>query len=339
MNHILVTGGAGYIGSHTVIALQDAGYRVTIVDNLSNASPKVLPLIAELSGGKAPVFVQADLCDAAALEAVFAKHGPFDAVIHFAAFKAVGESVSKPLDYYDNNICGSINLAKAMKKHGCKRIVFSSSSTVYGDQPVMPITEDKTGRPSNPYGWTKFMMEQILLDAAAAEQWHLANLRYFNPVGAHPSGRIGEDPVGTPNNLVPFVAQVAVGQREKVFIFGDDYPTPDGTGVRDYIHVMDLADAHVAAVKAIWDKPRALNVNVGTGRGYSVKEVVETFRKVSGKPIPAVVTPRRAGDVATSVGDPSFAAGLLGWKAKRGLEEMIASAWKWQQMNPQGYGK
>lgn len=338
MKNILVTGGAGYIGSHTTIALLEAGYKVVILDDLSNASERVLPRIMELAGEE-PAFEKVNLCDVPALDAVFAKHGPFDAVIHFAAFKAVGESVAKPLDYYDNNIAGSITLAKAMKKHGCPRIVFSSSSTVYGDQPVMPITEDKTGRPSNPYGWTKFMMEQILIDTALAEKWHLANLRYFNPVGAHPSGRIGEDPSGVPQNLVPFVAQVAVGRREKVAIYGDDYPTPDGSGVRDYIHVCDLADAHVAALKAIWDKPQAINVNVGTGRGYSVKEVVEAFRRISGKPIPAVIAPRRPGDVATSVGDPALAARVLGWKAKLGLDEMIADSWRWQQMNPQGYGK
>ncbi len=335
MKKILVTGGAGYIGSHTTIALLKAGYQVVILDNLSNANPKVLPRIAELAG-QAPEFVQADLLDTPAVDAVFVKHQP-DAVIHFAAFKAVGESVALPLMYYENNISGSVALAKTMKKHGCKRIVFSSSSTVYGDQPVMPITEDKTGRPSNPYGWSKFMMEQILIDAAKAEQWHLANLRYFNPVGAHPSGRIGEDPAGVPQNLVPFVAQVAVGLRDKVMIHGDDYLTPDGTGVRDYIHVCDLADAHVAALKAIWEQPRSLNVNIGTGRGYSVKEVIETFRQVSGKTIPAVVGPRRAGDVPTSVGDPTMAAQVLHWQAKHDLKAMIADSWRWQQMNPKGY--
>ncbi len=335
MKKILVTGGAGYIGSHTTIALIKAGYQVVILDNLSNANPKVLPRIAELAG-QAPEFVQADLLDTPAVDAVFAKHQP-DAVIHFAAYKAVGESVSKPLAYYDNNIVGSVELAKTMKRHGCKRIVFSSSSTVYGDQPVIPITEDKTGRPSNPYGWSKFMMEQILLDTAKAEQWHLANLRYFNPVGAHPSGMIGEDPSGVPQNLVPFVAQVAVGLRDKVMIHGDDYPTPDGTGVRDYIHVCDLADAHVAALETIWEQPRSLNVNIGTGRGYSVKEVIKTFRQVSGKTIPAVVGPRRGGDVPTSVGDPAMAAQVLHWAAKYDLKAMITDAWRWQQMNPKGY--
>ena len=336
-NNILVTGGAGYIGSHTTIALLAAGYRVVILDNLSNASPKALERVSELAG-QAPVFVKADLLDAAAVDAVFAQHGPFDAVIHFAAKKAVGESVAQPLMYYENNISGSVVLAKAMKKHGCKRLVFSSSSTVYGDQKKIPICEDQTGTPSNPYGWTKYMMEQVFADTARAEGWHLANLRYFNPVGAHESGRIGEDPTGVPQNLVPFVAQVAVGLREKVTIHGDDYPTPDGSGVRDYIHVVDLADAHVAAVKAIWSAPQVLNVNIGTGRGYSVKEVVETFRQVSGKPIPAVIGPRRPGDVPTSVGDPTLAAKVLHWRAKYDLKDMIASSWKWQEMNPKGYG-
>jgi UDP-glucose 4-epimerase len=333
---VLVTGGAGYIGSHTTLALLASGYEVVILDNLCNASLKALARTEELAGRKIP-FVKADLCDAKAVDEAFSKYGPFDAVIHFAALKAVGESVAQPLRYYDNNINGSIELAKAMKKHGVKRIVFSSSATVYGDPLKVPVTEDESIKATNPYGHTKAMMEQILADTARAEKWHLASLRYFNPVGAHKSGRIGEDPVGTPNNLVPFVAQVAVGMREKVTIFGGDWPTPDGTGVRDYIHVLDLADAHVAALKAIWEAPCVINPNVGSGRGYSVKEVVETFRQVSGKDIPYVVGPRRPGDVANVVGNPAYAESVLKWKAKYDLKDMIADSWRWQEQNPKGY--
>jgi UDP-glucose 4-epimerase len=335
MSCILVTGGAGYIGSHTTVALLEAGHEVFIVDNLSNSSPAVLPRIARIAG-RAPGFVRADLRDRLALAGIFARRR-FDAVIHFAGLKAVGESVAEPLRYYDNNVNGTLGLCEAMAEHGVKTLVFSSSATVYGDPQTVPIREDFPLAPANPYGRSKLMVEDVLRDLAASDRgWRIALLRYFNPVGAHESGLIGEDPDGVPNNLMPFVSQVAVGRRERLSVWGNDYPTPDGTGVRDYIHVADLARGHLAALAHL---PAAgvLTANLGTGRGYSVLEVVRAFERASGLEVPYRFAPRRPGDVAACYADPALAERLLGWRAEKGLEAMCADAWRWQRLNPQGY--
>jgi UDP-glucose 4-epimerase len=336
MPRILLTGAAGYIASHTWLALQEAGFEVVGVDNFSNSSPQVLARLATLSG-QTPVFVQADVTDAAALSQVFAQH-PIDAVVHFAAFKAVGESNEKPLAYYRNNLGGLINVAEVMQAHGVQRLVFSSSATVYGQPERLPILEDAPLSSTNPYGTTKLMGEELLRELQRCDAcWKVACLRYFNPVGAHPSGLIGEDPRGTPNNLMPYVAQVAVGQRERLQVFGNDYPTPDGTGVRDYIHVMDLAAGHVAALHHLIDRKESLTVNLGTGQGYSVLEVIKAFEQASGKAVPYQIVPRRPGDVAACYADPGHAEALLGWRATRGLAEMCRDAWAWQSRNPKGF--
>lgn len=334
---VLVTGGAGYIGSHTSLLLLEAGHRVVVVDSLVNSSQESLRRIEELTGQQIS-FHQVDLLDAPALGRVFETEGAIDQVIHFAALKAVGESVSQPMRYYHNNLTGSLHLFRVMEEAGVRQIVFSSSATVYGEQDApVPVTEDAPLGPTNPYGQTKAMMEQILIDVAEAHRWGVVLLRYFNPVGAHPSGRIGEDPA-YPNNLLPFVTQVAAGIREKVVIFGDDYPTPDGTGVRDYIHVMDLARAHLAALDKLGAEPEGTRIyNVGTGRGYSVKEVIEAARVASGRPIPAEVGPRRTGDIASLTADPGKAHAELGWRAEHDLADMVGSAWNWQSQNPSGY--
>jgi len=336
MKTVLLTGATGYIASHTWLALQEGGYRVVGVDDFSNSSPEVLKRLQALSG-QAPVFEQADVCDAAAMKTVFERHRP-EAVVHFAAFKAVGESVQKPLAYYRNNLGGLVAVCEAMQAHGCKRFVFSSSATVYGKPEKLPIHEDSALSATNPYGATKLMGENILRDVGVSDpQWQTACLRYFNPVGAHPSGRIGEDPRGIPNNLVPYVAQVAVGRREFLQVFGDDYDTPDGTGVRDYIHVVDLAEGHVKALDRLFATPGSLTVNLGTGRGYSVLEVVRAYEKASGRPVPFRVAPRRPGDVDSVYADPATARELLGWEARRDLDDMCADSWRWQSMNPQGF--
>jgi UDP-glucose 4-epimerase len=336
MTRILLTGATGYIASHTWLALQEAGFEVVGVDNFSNSSPLVLDRLAEL-GGRPPVFVQADVGDAAALAAVFAAH-PIDAVVHFAAFKAVGESTRLPLAYYRNNLGGLVNVAQTMQDHGVQRLVFSSSATVYGQPETLPIPETAALSATNPYGTTKLMGEEMLRELErCAPAWRIACLRYFNPVGAHPSGRIGEDPRGIPNNLMPYVTQVAVGKRPFLQVFGGDYDTPDGTGVRDYIHVMDLAEGHVAAVRHLLDKDRSVTVNLGTGQGYSVLEVIKAFEQASGRGVPHQIVDRRPGDVAACYADPSRARAELGWTASRGLPEMCADAWRWQSLNPQGF--
>ncbi len=337
MANILITGGAGYIGSHTALELLNAGYEVTVIDNLCNSSQESLKRVEELTG-KPITFYEGDVRDGAALDALFEKES-IDAVIHCAALKAVGESVQKPLLYYDNNIAGTLSLLEAMTKADVKRIVFSSSATVYGDPDVVPITEDcPKGQCTNPYGWTKSMMEQIMTDVQKADpEWDVILLRYFNPVGAHESGRIGEDPKGVPNNLMPFIAQVAVGKLPQLGVFGDDYDTPDGTGVRDYIHVVDLAKGHVKAIDYILTDPGLDIINLGTGRGYSVLEMVHAFEKACGHEIPYEIKPRREGDIAECYADPSKAEKVLGWKAERGLDEMCADLWRWQSMNPNGY--
>ncbi len=336
MPAVLLTGAAGYIASHTWLALQTAGFDVVGVDNFSNSSPAVLQRLQQISG-RPPVFERADVCDAAALDAVFRRHR-FAAAIHFAAHKAVGESASQPLAYYSNNIGGLVNLCQTMLRHGVHRFVFSSSATVYGDPQHLPIREDAPLSATNPYGQTKLMGEQILNDLGRAQpQWQTACLRYFNPVGAHESGLIGEDPRGVPNNLMPYVAQVAVGRREALSVYGNDYPTPDGTGVRDYIHVTDLAQGHVAALQRLQQHPGSLTVNLGTGRGYSVLEVVAAYAQASGRPVPYQVQARRPGDVAACYADPALAFKLLGWKAEHNLQRMCADSWRWQSMNPQGF--
>ena len=333
---ILLTGATGYIASHTWLALQSAGLRVVGIDDFSNSSPEVLSRLEHLSGQR-PAFERADVCDEAALDALFLRER-IDAVVHFAAYKAVGESGAKPLAYYGNNLGGLIALARTMQRHGCRRLVFSSSATVYGQPERLPITEDSPLAATNPYGATKLMGETILRDLDRSEPgWSIALLRYFNPVGAHESGLIGESPQGTPNNLMPYVAQVAVGQRDKLRIFGSDYDTPDGTGIRDYIHVLDLADGHVAAVRRLLDKPGSLTLNLGTGRGHSVLEVVGAYERASGRPIPYEVVPRRPGDVAACYADPSLAQRLLGWHARRDLAAMCGDSWRWQSMNPNGF--
>ena len=332
---ILLTGATGFIGSHTWLALLAAGFRVVGVDDFSNSSPEVLNRLRGLSGTE-PEFVRADVCDAAAMAEVFAGEA-IDAVVHFAAFKAVGESTAKPLDYYANNIGGLLTLARTMADHGCKTLVFSSSATVYGRPESLPLREDAALSATNPYGATKLIGENILRDVELADpQWRIALLRYFNPVGAHGSGLIGEDPLGTPNNLLPFVAQVAVGRRERLQVFGNDYETPDGTGVRDYIHVLDLAEGHVQALRYLLDRQRSITANLGTGRGHSVLEVVRAFERASGAKVPCDFVARRPGDVAASYADVSLANELLQWHATRDLDTMCADSWRWQRMNPNG---
>ena len=334
---ILVTGGVGFIGSHTVVELQNAGYDVVVLDNLCNANPKVLDRIEAITGKKVP-FYQADIRDREALNEIFDKES-IDSVIHFAGLKAVGESVQKPLEYYDNNISGTLVLVDVMRQHGCKNIIFSSSATVYGDPAFVPITEEcPKGVCTNPYGWTKSMLEQILSDIQKADnEWNVVLLRYFNPIGAHKSGTIGENPNGIPNNLMPYITQVAVGKREELGVFGDDYDTPDGTGVRDYIHVVDLALGHVKALKKIEEKAGLKIYNRGTGCGYSVLDVVHNFEKASKVKIPYSIKPRRAGDIATCYADASKAKEELGWEAQYGILEMCEDSWRWQKNNPNGY--
>ena len=334
---ILVTGGVGFIGSHTVVELQNAGYDVVVLDNLCNANPKVLDRIEAITGKKVP-FYQADIRDREALNEIFDKES-IDSVIHFAGLKAVGESVQKPLEYYDNNISGTLVLVDVMRQHGCKNIIFSSSATVYGDPAFVPITEEcPKGVCTNPYGWTKSMLEQILSDIQKADnEWNVVLLRYFNPIGAHKSGTIGENPNGIPNNLMPYITQVAVGKREELGVFGDDYDTPDGTGVRDYIHVVDLALGHVKALKKIEEKAGLKIYNLGTGCGYSVLDVVHNFEKASKVKIPYSIKPRRAGDIATCYADASKAKEELGWEAQYGILEMCEDSWRWQKNNPNGF--
>ena len=334
---ILVTGGAGFIGSHTVVELQQAGYDVVVLDNLCNASEKVIPRVEAITGKKVP-FYKADILDREALEEIFSKE-QIDAVIHFAGLKAVGESVQKPWEYYENNIAGTLTLVDVMRKHGVKSIIFSSSATVYGNPAFVPITEEcPKGQCTNPYGWTKSMLEQILTDIQKADpEWNVILLRYFNPIGAHKSGTIGENPNGIPNNLMPYIAKVAVGKLEKVHVFGNDYPTPDGTGVRDYIHVVDLARGHVCAIRKLETNCGLFICNLGTGKGYSVLEVLHAFEKACGKQIPYVIDPRRPGDIAECYADPTKAKNELGWVAQYGIEDMCADSWNWQQKNPDGY--
>lgn len=336
MTTVLLTGAAGYIASHTWLALQRVGYRVVGVDNFVNSSPVVLQRLEELASN--PIeFERADVCDAAVMDEVFGRHRPA-AVVHFAAYKAVGESVSQPLAYYRNNLGGLVTICEVMKRHGCSRIVFSSSATVYGAPEELPLRENATTSATNPYGATKLMGEQILRDLGIADpNWQTACLRYFNPVGAHESGRIGEDPRGTPNNLMPYVAQVAVGRRAKLAVFGNDYPTPDGTGVRDYIHVSDLAEGHVAALRRLLDTPGSLTVNLGTGRGYSVLDLVRAYEASSGRSVPYEIVARRPGDVAACWADPALARELLGWEARFDLARMCEDSWRWQHLNPHGF--
>ena len=332
---ILITGGTGFIGSHTVVTLAQAGQPVVILDNLCNSSPKVLDRLARLNAS--PIeFVQADIRDSAALDALFARHA-FAGVIHFAGLKAVGESVAQPLRYLENNVSGTINLLQAMDRADVRRIVFSSSATVYGDPVSVPIPETAALTATNPYGRSKLMCEDALRELYAADpRWHIAILRYFNPVGAHESGLLGEAPNGIPNNLMPYITQVALGQREALQIFGNDYPTPDGTGVRDYLHVVDLAAGHLAALRAL-DEPKLLTINLGTGQGVSVQDMVDTFARVNGVPIPHKVVPRRPGDVAQCLADARQAKALLNWQTELNLDRMCADAWRWQSMNPQGF--
>jgi len=333
---ILVTGGAGYIGTHTCIELIEAGYEVVVIDNLCNSSLEALKRVESITQCNIP-FYQADVRDKVALIQIFEQHA-IDGVIHFAGLKAVGESVEKPIEYYDTNVGGTFILAEVMRDFNCKTFVFSSSATVYGDPHTVPIREDFPLSATNPYGRSKLMIEEFLQDVFISDgTWHIALLRYFNPVGAHKSGFIGEDPNGIPSNLIPYIAQVAVGKLEKLSIFGDDYDTPDGTGVRDYIHVVDLAKGHVKALQALESKSRVITVNLGTGYGYSVLDMVAAFEKVSGKNIPYQVVDRRPGDVATCYADPVYAAEKLGWKAECGLDEMCEDTWLWQSKNPNGF--
>ena len=333
---VLVTGGAGYIGSHTCVELLEEGHEVVVLDNLSNSSEESLRRVAELTGREAPL-VTGDIRDEALLESLFSEHD-FDAVIHFAGLKAVGESNELPLKYYDHNVNGTLTLARVMRRHSARTFVFSSSATVYGDPAEVPIREGASLNPTNPYGRSKLMVEEILRDLQSADpSWSVTLLRYFNPVGAHPSGRIGEDPRGIPNNLMPYIAQVAVGQRSHLRVFGQDYPTPDGTGVRDYIHVVDLARGHLAALRRHHQDSGCHIYNLGTGRGVSVLEMRAAFEEASGRPIPFEVVDRRPGDVAECWADPSFAQTSLQWSADLTLEEMTRSSWRWQSHNPHGY--
>ena len=335
---ILVSGGAGYIGSHTCIELLNAGFDIVVADNYYNASPVVLDRVKQITG-KDFRFYQADMTKHEDVEKIFTECPDIDAVIQFAAYKAVGESVSKPIEYYYNNLNCTLVILDVMRRHNCRNFVFSSSATVYGDPASVPITEDfPVGATTNPYGTTKAFTERILTDCCHADpELNVALLRYFNPIGAHPSGLIGEDPNGIPNNLVPYIAKVAVGKLEKVHVFGNDYPTPDGTGVRDYIHVVDLARGHVAAIKKLEQKPGLFICNLGTGHGYSVLDVINAFSKACGKEIPYVIDPRRPGDIAECYADPTKAKNELGWVAEYGIEEMCADSWNWQQKNPDGY--
>ena len=333
---ILLTGATGFIASHTWLALLAAGYRVIGVDNFCNSSPEVLVRLKTLSG-VTPNFVRADVCDTVAVNAVFARE-PIDAVVHFAAFKAVGESTSKPLAYYANNLNGLFTVCQAMQRHGCKALVFSSSATVYGKPESLPIREDAALSATNPYGATKLMSETVLRDLQAADPaWAIATLRYFNPVGAHESGLIGEDPSGIPNNVMPFISQVAVGKRARLSIFGNDYDTVDGTGVRDFIHVSDLAEGHVAALRYLLAGKGSIVANLGTGRGSSVLELVRAFEQASGRNVPFEIAPRRAGDIDACYADPTRANQLLGWRATRDLQTMCADSWRWQNLNPNGF--
>lgn len=335
--NILLTGGAGYIGSHTIIELDKAGHSVVVVDNLVNSNPESLRRVANIIGKEFP-FYKVDVRDKEALSKVFDEN-KFDAVIHFAGLKAVGESVSKPLEYYHNNMTGTFVLLDVMRQHQCKNIIFSSSATVYGDPAIIPITEEcPKGHCTNPYGQTKSMLEEVLMDVQKADlDWNVVLLRYFNPIGAHQSGTIGENPNGIPNNLMPYITQTVVGIRKELGIFGNDYDTPDGTGVRDYIHVCDLASGHVAALKAIERKCGLGIYNLGTGHGYSVLDVVNAFMKVNGVNVPYVIKPRRPGDIATCYCNPAKAKAELGWEAQYGIEEMCRDSWNWQRNNPNGY--
>ncbi len=347
MAQLLITGGAGFIGSHTCLVLLEAGHRLVVLDNFSNSSPESLRRVAELAGPGASdrlVVVEGDIRSAADLEHAFAaapQGQPIDAVIHFAGLKAVGESVREPLRYWDVNLSGSRQLLAAMQARNCRTLVFSSSATLYGYPEVVPIPETAPIQPINPYGHSKAAVEQLLADLEASETgWRIARLRYFNPVGAHPSGRIGEDPNGIPNNLFPFMSQVAVGRRSELQVFGGDWPTPDGSGVRDYIHVMDLAEGHRAALETLLaEAPQLLTLNLGSGVGHSVLEVVAAFEAASHRPVPYAVVARRAGDAASTVADPSLAAQRLGWRTRRGLAEMCRDGWAWQSANPDGYGR
>lgn len=335
---ILVTGGAGYIGSHTLVELLNAGYDVVVMDNLCNSSMKSLERVEKLTG-KRIKFYEADIRDRDALEKIFEEEKDIDSCINFASLKAVGESVEKPWEYYNNNIAGTLVLLDVMRKHNAKNFVFSSSATVYGDPAVVPITEEcPKGQCTNPYGWTKSMLEQILMDMQKADpEWNIVILRYFNPIGAHESGQIGENPNGIPNNLMPYITQVAVGKRKELGVFGNDYDTPDGTGVRDYIHVVDLAAGHVKAIEKIRQNPGLFICNLGTGKGYSVLDIVKNFEEASGVKIPYSIKPRRAGDIASCYADPTKAKEELGWVATRGIREMCADSWRWQSQNPNGY--
>ncbi|RVU30450.1 UDP-glucose 4-epimerase GalE [Neptunomonas marina] len=333
---VLVTGGAGYIGSHTAVQLINAGEHVVVFDNLSNSHPEVFNRIERITGSR-PTFIEGDIRDKAALKALFEAHR-IDSVIHFAGLKAVGESVEKPMLYYQNNVEGSLNLFAAMAEADCKNLVFSSSATVYGDPASVPIRENFPLSTTNPYGQSKLMVENILRDIATADtQWNIALLRYFNPVGAHESGLIGEDPAGIPNNLMPFVAQVAIGKRDKLSVFGGDYPTPDGTGVRDYIHVEDLANGHLKALAVLEQGHGCQAYNLGTGNGYSVLDVVKAFAAASGKEVPYQIVDRRAGDIAECFADPAYSLEKLGWSAHYDMQRMVADHWRWQSENPNGY--
>ena len=334
--NILLTGGAGFIGSHTAVELLNAGHDVIIVDNLYNSSAKAVERVEELTG-KRVKFYCADACDHDAMDRIFSEN-KVDAVIHFAAYKAVGESVAKPLEYYRNNLDCTLTVCEAMKKHGVKRFIFSSSATVYGIPDHMPLDETMPTSCTNPYGWTKYMCEQILRDCVVADpSWSVVLLRYFNPIGAHESGLIGENPNGIPNNLMPYITQVAIGRREKLTVFGNDYDTPDGTGVRDYIHVVDLAEGHLCAIQYAHAHTGCEIFNLGTGHGVSVLEMVHTFSEVNNVPVPYVIGPRRAGDLATVYADPSKAKQILGWEAKKTLADMCRDSWNWQSKNPTGY--
>lgn len=342
MSHLLITGGAGFIGSHTCLVLLEAGHELVVLDDFSNSSPEALRRVRELAGpasGQRLRLVEGDLRRPHDLERAFAA-APIEAVVHFAGLKAVGESVADPLRYWDVNLCGSRALLAAMARAGCRTIVFSSSATLYGTPETVPIAETARVAPVNPYGYTKAAVEQMLADVCASERgWRVARLRYFNPVGAHPSGRIGEDPGGIPNNLFPFLTQVAVGRRPRLQIFGSDWPTPDGTGVRDYIHVMDLAEGHRAALEVLLaEPPQLLTLNLGSGRGHSVLEVVAAFERACGSPVPCELVPRRPGDVAATVADPSLAGQRLAWRTRRDLDTICRDGWAWQSANPLGYG-